>query len=182
MTSPSRRADAAANRARIIEAARPLVIGSLDFKLNEVAKTAGVGQGTLYRHFPTRDDLLAAVYRADVDALVAAAPVLLTEHPPLDALRRWFLELAAYARVKRGVLAAVTAKAGSDIAGPSKARIGDAITTLLDAGKADGAIRPDADARDVMLLIGNLTQLDDSEWDDRAPRLLDIVLDGLTVR
>lgn len=178
MTSPSRRADAAANRARIIEAARPLIVGSLDFKLNEVAKAAGVGQGTLYRHFPTREDLLAAVYHADVDALVAAAPALLAVHPPMEALRRWFRELASYVQVKRGVMAAATTPA-RELAGPSRSRIGDAVTTLLDAAKADGEIRGDADARDVILLISNLTQIEDAEWDDRAPRLLEIVLNGL---
>ena len=69
-----------------------------------IAKRAGVGQGTLYRHFPARADLLAEVYRRDVDELVAAAPALLGEHEPIEALSRWFDRVADYARVKRGVL------------------------------------------------------------------------------
>ena len=75
MNTPRLRADAAENRARIIEAARAVIANSDELKLNAIAKQAGVGQGTLYRHFPTREDLLAEVYRHDVEELVAAAPL-----------------------------------------------------------------------------------------------------------
>lgn len=179
MTSPRRRADAAANRARIIEVARDRVVSSDEFKLNEIAKAAGVGQGTLYRHFPTREALLAEVYHQDVEVLVMAAPALLAEHPPVQALAVWFRRVAAYARVKRGVFAAVTSAVQHDLSGASLGPIGDAISTLLDAGKAEGSIRPDVDARDVILLIGYLTRLDENEWDVRAFHLLDVILDGL---
>lgn len=179
LTTPRRRADAEQNRARIIEAARNHVVASNDFKLNEIAKAAGVGQGTLYRHFATREALLAEVYRADVDALVAAAPKLLAQHPPVEALARWFREVARYAKVKRGVFTAVTSPVRTDLAGSSVGRIGDAIGMILDAGKAEGQIRSNADARDVILLLGCLTQLDETEWDTRADHLLDIILDGL---
>lgn len=182
MTSPTRRADATQNRARIIAAAREHIVASDDLKLNEIARRAGVGQGTLYRHFPTREALLAEVYREDVDALVAAAPALLAEHAPIDALARWFRRVAEYARVKRGVFAAVTSAVQSDLSGHSLGPIGDAITTLLDAGQSEGTIRLDVDARDVILLIGYLTRLDDIEWDTRAQHLLDIILDGLRRR
>jgi hypothetical protein len=87
-----------------------------------------------------------------------------------------------YARVKRGVFAAVTTSVRTDLADHSIGSIGAAITSLLDAGKADGTIRGDADARDVILLIGALTRLDDDEWETRADRLLRIVLDGLRAR
>ena len=108
--SPSpRRADAVENRARIIQAARAAVATSDDLKLNAIARQAGVGQGTLYRHFPTRENLLAEVYRQDVDELVAAAPALLEKQAPLTALARWFDRVADYAQVKRGVFAAVEA-------------------------------------------------------------------------
>ena len=161
MNSPRRRADATENRGRIIDAAQALVISSDDLRLNEVAKRAGVGQGTLYRHFPTREDLLAEVYRHDVDELVAAAPALLAEHRPLEALTLWFRRVADYARVKRGVFAAVKLAVQQDLSGHSLGPIGDAVTMLLDAGKADGTIRPDVDARDVVLLIGFLSRVDD---------------------
>ena len=179
MTPPRRRSDAQQNRARILDAAREYVVASNDLKLNEIAKAAGVGQGTLYRHFPTREALLAEVYQADVEALVAAAADLLAAHPPMEAFARWLRKVAEYAKVKRGVFAAATAAVRSDLAGHSIGPIGDAITALLDAGKAQGQIRDNADARDVILLLGFLTDLDEAEWDARAQRLLDIILDGL---
>lgn len=181
MNSP-RRADATVNRARIIDAARAVIANSDEVRLNAIAKQAGVGQGTLYRHFPTREDLLAEVYRHDVDELVAAAPALLAEHEPLNALALWFDRVADYARVKRGVFAAVEVAVWRDLSAHSLGPIGDAVTTLLDAGKAGGTIRPDVDARDVILLIGYLSRLDEAEWDTRARHLLDLVLDGLRGR
>ena len=182
MTAPRRRADATENRARIIEAARAVIANSDEVKLNAIAKRAGVGQGTLYRHFPARADLLAEVYRRDVDELVAAAPALLGEHEPIEALSRWFDRVADYARVKRGVFDAVEVAVWQDLSAHSLGPIGEAITTLLDAGKADGTIRPDVDARDVVLLIGYLTRIDDAEWNARARHLLDVILDGLRRR
>jgi AcrR family transcriptional regulator len=180
MNPASLRADAAGNRARIIQAARALIANADEVKLNAIARQAGVGQGTLYRHFPTREDLLAEVYREDVGNLVAAAPALLAEHEPLNALALWFDLVADYARVKRGVFAAVELAVSQDLAAHSLGPIGEALTTLLDAGKADGTIRPDVDARDVILLIGYLTRLEPAEWDTRARHLLQVVLDGLT--
>ncbi|WP_032376121.1 TetR/AcrR family transcriptional regulator [Rhodococcoides fascians] len=174
-----RRADAVDNRSRLIAAARKIIAESDDFKLNAVAKSAGVGQGTLYRHFPTREALLSEVYRSDVEQLVAAAPGLLADHPPIDALRLWFARVAEYAEIKRGVLAAVEDAVWQGLSAHSLGPIGDAVTVLLDAGQADGSIRPDVDARDVILLIGYLTRLDAGEWDQRARHLLEIVLDGL---
>jgi AcrR family transcriptional regulator len=180
MNPASLRADAAGNRARIIQAARALIANADEVKLNAIARQAGVGQGTLYRHFPTREDLLAEVYREDVGNLVAAAPALLAEHEPLNALALWFDLVADYARVKRGVFAAVELAVSQDLAAHSLGPIGEALTTLLDAGKADGTIRPDVDARDVILLIGYLTRLEPAEWDTRARHLLQVVLAGLT--
>ncbi|UBU10527.1 TetR/AcrR family transcriptional regulator [Nonomuraea gerenzanensis] len=183
MNPPARRrADAAENRERIIEVAREVVASADELRLNEIAKRAGVGQGTLYRHFPTREHLLAEVYRKDVDDLVAAAPALLAEHDPLTALTRWLARVADYAQVKRGVLAAVEAGVWRDLSAHSLGPIGDALTTLLDAGKADGTIRPDVDARDLILLLGYLTRLEQSEWDTRARHLLRVILEGVRSR
>jgi AcrR family transcriptional regulator len=182
MNSPPRRADAAENRARIIQAARVVIANSDELRLNAIAKQAGVGQGTLYRHFPTREDLLAEVYRQDVEDLVVTAPALLAKHDPVTALARWFDRVADYARVKRGVFAAVEVAVWQHLSVHSLGPIGDAVTTLLEAGKADGTIRSDVDARDVILLIGYLSRLDEAEWDTRARHLLDIVLDGLRRR
>lgn len=174
----TRRSDAEQNRARILAAARARVVSSDDVKMNEIAKAAGVGQGTLYRHFPTREALLAEVYRDDVEALVAAAPELLARHDPMEALTQWLGRVAEYARVKRGVFTAATESVRGDLAGHSAGPIGAAVTALLDAGKDAGQIRADAEARDVILLLGYLTRLDDTEW-DRAHRILDVIATGL---
>ncbi|GAB2516241.1 TetR/AcrR family transcriptional regulator [Nocardia heshunensis] len=175
----ARRADAQRNRELILQAARDLVHEPGELKLNAVAKACGIGQGTLYRHFPTREDLLAEVYRHEVDELVTEAPRLLAMHPPLDALAAWFDRVAAYARVKRDVFAAFEASTWSDLAAHSLGPIGDAIELLLAAGRADYSIRADAEARDVIVLISWLSRLDDAELDARGPRLLSILIDGL---
>jgi AcrR family transcriptional regulator len=182
MDSTRRRADATDNRARIIQAARAAIADADEIKLNAIAKQAGVGQGTLYRHFPTREDLLVEVYREDVGELVAAAPALLAEHDPLTALARWFDRVVEYAQIKRGVFAAIEASVWRDLSAHSLGPIGDALTMLLDAGKTGGVIRSDVDARDVILLIGYLTRLEQAEWDTRARHLLGVILDGLRRR
>ncbi|AQZ60456.1 Transcriptional regulator, TetR family [[Actinomadura] parvosata subsp. kistnae] len=177
-----RRADAADNRERILEAARAVVATADEVRLNEIAKRAGVGQGTLYRHFPTREHLLAEVYRQDVDELVATAPRLLAEHDPVTALTRWLDRLVEYARIKHGVFAAVEAGVRKDLSAHSLGPIGDALTTLLDAGRAAGTVRPDVDARDLILLVGYLTRLEQDEWDTRARHLIRIILEGVRSR
>src|SRR3981189_2908491 len=90
------RSDALKNREAILQAAHDALAESPHASLNSIAKRAGVGPGTLYRHFPTREALVLAVYRHDVQQLVDSAPVLLEEHSPLDALRLWFDRLAHY--------------------------------------------------------------------------------------
>lgn len=177
--SAPRRADAQRNRERILQAARDLVREPGELKLNAVAKACGIGQGTLYRHFPTREDLLAEVYRREVEDLVAEAPRLLEAHPPLDALAAWFDRVAAYARVKRDVFAAIEAATWRDLAAHSLGPIGEAVELLLAAGRSSGSVRPDAEARDVIVLISWLSRLDDAELDARGPRLLSILIDGL---
>jgi len=175
----AQRADAQRNRERILQAARDLVREPGELKLNAVAKACGIGQGTLYRHFPTREDLLVEVYRREVDDLVAEAPRLLATHEPLEALAAWFDRVAAYARVKRDVFAAVEAATWRDLAAHSLGPIGEAVELLLAAGRSAGSIRDDAEARDVIVLISWLSRLDDAELDARGPRLLSILVDGL---
>jgi AcrR family transcriptional regulator len=174
-----RRADAQRNRERIVQAARDLVHEPGELKLNAVAKACGIGQGTLYRHFPTREDLLVEVYRREVEDLVDTAPQLLATHEPLDALAAWFDRVAAYARVKRDVFAAGEAATWRDLAAHSLGPIGEAVELLLAAGRSAGSIRDDAEARDVIVLISWLSRLDDAELDARGPRLLSILVDGL---
>src|SRR5579862_7499488 len=95
-----RRADAKQNRERILQIARDALAALPDASLNSIAKAAGVGPGTLYRHFPNREALVLAVYRQEIQQLVDLAPALLASHPPLAALRLWFDRLAHYGRIK----------------------------------------------------------------------------------
>ena len=97
------RADAQANRDRLLDVARAALAADPNASLNSIAKTAGVGAGTLYRHFPSREALVLGVYRKEIDALVALAPALLAAHPPLQAFQMWCDQLAAFSRIKHGV-------------------------------------------------------------------------------
>lgn len=182
MASRERRSDAVANRDRIVEAARAELsksTGAADLKLHGVAKTAGVGQGTLYRHFPSREHLLAEVYRHEMTQLVEAVAPLLAEHSPLEALTCWLARLVEYARVKRGVMAAIEVSAWQDLYSDQHHRLDEALERLLDRGKAAGQVRDEVDATDVILLLGALSRLPESEWDTRAHRIVTVIVDGL---
>jgi AcrR family transcriptional regulator len=182
MTERRIRADAAENRARIIAIAREQLDSTEDLRLNAVAKAAGVGQGTLYRHFPTREALLLEVYGADVAELVEAAQGLLAEHDAVTALRHWLDRVADYARVKRGVLAVLEPASGTQLATSYTPRIGEAIALLLEAGRKEGAIRDDVDEADVLSLLGFLSRMPNAEAARRASHLLGLLLDGLRTR
>ena len=177
-----RRVDACRNRERILDAARTALTAADDINavtMRSIAQRAGVGQGTLYRHFPTREDLVLAVYHTDVQRLVAAAGELSAEYPPREAIRRWLTELAAYGRVKRGVSQVVLAAATRHaIAQQWRPLVLDAVQSLLDAGARTGEIREDLDAEDVWPLLGFLWQ--EPLPMQRAERLVAVVLDGLT--
>ncbi|MDQ0378467.1 TetR/AcrR family transcriptional regulator [Amycolatopsis thermophila] len=186
MPGRERRSDAAANRERIIEVARTELSRSnraaADLKLHAVAKSAGVGQGTLYRHFPTREHLLAEVYRDELTQLVDAVAPLLAEHPPLRALTCWLERLVEYARVKRGVMAAIEASAWQDLYSGQHHRLDEALGTLLERGKAAGQVRDEVDAADVILLLGALSRIPEPDWDTRAHRLVAVIVAGLRPR
>ncbi|MZE81587.1 TetR/AcrR family transcriptional regulator [Streptomyces xinghaiensis] len=182
MSASARRPDAAQNRTRIVEAARAALAESDHVHLNEIAKRAGVGQGTLYRNFPNREALLAEVYRRDVEELVTAAPALLAEHEPVEALRHWLDRVIDYAEIKHGVLAALEPAAWQDLVAHSHNPIEDALAVLLDAGKAAGSLRTDVDAHGVLQLITYLGRLDRAAWESRARPLMNVILDGLRRR
>ena len=179
------RADAARNRARLLNAARAAFSAAEDVdavSLHGIARAAGVGQGTLYRHFPTRADLLLAVYENDVAELVDAAPRLLAEHRPREALRLWMTQLAAYGRVKRGLGQVVEAATGAALSDRWRAPVLDALDRLLAAAQREGELREDVDAADVLRLCAFLwAGRPVPGWPLRAERLIGVVLDGLAV-
>ena len=186
MPARASRSDAVANRERIVAAARAALAVSNgaagELSLHLVAKAAGVGQGTLYRHFPSREHLLAEVYRQEMGDLADAVPPLLALYPPLEALTHWLDRLIEYARVKRGVMAAIEASAWQDLYADNHGRLDEALTELLTQGKAAGEVRGDIDAADVILLLGALSRVPEAEWDARARTLVAVIVDGLRLR
>ncbi len=147
-----------------------------------MAKRAGVGVGTLYRHFPTRDDLIEAAYRNEVELLTASVDELLASHPPDIALEEWAKRFVAYAQTKRGMSGALQAviASGRDPYAATRGKLTDALATLLAAGVEKGVLRADASAEDVVLSLGGIFQLPESDdWAERAERMLGIVVDGL---
>ncbi len=174
------RADAQQNRERIIEAARDALAAGGDASLNSIAKQAGVGPGTLYRHFPSREALILAVYRYDVEQLADSAPELLADHPPIEALRLWSDRLAHYGMIKHGLAAALRAATSGGLAGETYDPVVGAISLLLTACEQNGTITPGHDPDDVLLLLGFLWRIDPGPGASvRTARLLDVVIRGL---
>ena len=179
--TPPVRAHARQNRERILQAAWESLLESNDASLNSIAKKAGVGIGTLYRHFPTREALVLEVYRHEVEQSAAAAPALLTRLAPLDALREWMERLAQYGMTKVGLADALASAASHEsLAAESYEPIIGALSLLLRANEAAGTIRPGLDPDDVLLMMGFLWRIDPkSDWRTRSGRLLDLLIDGL---
>ncbi|GLP69199.1 AcrR family transcriptional regulator [Streptomyces sp. SAI-126] len=172
------RSDARENRARILAAAREAFAEDGGVSMNQVAQRAGVGAGTLYRNFPTREALVLAVYQDEVVRIIGTVPDLLAELPPLEALRQWTIDLVEAMRRKHGLGDALSPGAHQAISEQSYGPVVAAITELLDAGKKDGSIREDADPGDFLQLTGALWRAATTP-EDRAPRMLALVLDGL---
>jgi len=176
----SLRADAQQNRDRILEVARAALAQSADASMNSIAKKAGVGAGTLYRHFPTREDLVLAVYRYDVEQLAELVPVLLAEQPPLRALRTWLDRLAHDGAMKHGLAGALQAAPGGSPTGGPYEPVIRALTQLLRACEKDGSVGPGHDPEDVMFLLSFLWRIDtDPDAGQRTSRLLDLAISGL---
>jgi AcrR family transcriptional regulator len=148
--------------------------------MNEIAKQAGVGAGTLYRHFPTREDLILAVYRHDVQKLVDSVDQILATHAPLEAFTTWFETLAAYIRVKHGLGEALHNAAIQDAINETYTPVVAAVTKLLDSAVAGNSVRRGLDPADVLLLMGYLWRVAPGEDGVRqGRRLTQIVLDGI---
>ena len=180
MTRPetTKRADARRNREKLLAAAGELFASAgTEVSLDAVAKRAGVGIGTLYRHFPTRDALVEAAYRAEVAHLCEAADELLAAHPPDVALAEWMERFVAYASAKKGMKGALQSVAtGSDLWGETRRQIVAAIAQLLDAGVAAGTLRSDVNADDVWRAMGSVWSVDS---EDQIRTLLRLLMDGL---
>lgn len=184
LDAPARRplrADAQRNYDRLIEVARETFtkLGG-DTPLEEVARRAGVGIGTLYRHFPNRLDLLEAIYREDVDRLSALARTLSVDLDPWDAMEAWLGEFSAYAATKRVLFQEIVAVAGKDaqVFIHSRAAIGEAADLVVGGAQRAGVVRADIEVTDVTRLVGGCTMMPGADAEQQR-RMLRLVLDGL---
>jgi AcrR family transcriptional regulator len=180
------RKDAARNREKLLAAAVVLFAErGTEGSLEEVAKRAGVGIGTLYRHFPTRDALVEAAYRNEVAQLRAAADELLAEQPADAALEAWMARFVEYASAKRGMRDALhsIAGGGSDLFAETRGQVTEAVAVLLEAGAEAGTLRRDVEAEDVLRAMGAIWMVaDGDDFSEQAMRILRLVLDGLRYR
>ena len=186
MPATRQRADARRNRDRLLDAAvRAFSAGGPDDTLEAIARDAGVGIGTLYRHFPTRDALVEATYRNELARLCDAAAELLQTLPADRALRVWMDRFVDYMTTKRGMadaLRAVIASGGNPYA-QSRDRLVATLTDLLRAGAAAGTVRTDVAPGDVLAgLSGVSLAAGEPAQRDQARRLLDLLMDGLRPR
>jgi AcrR family transcriptional regulator len=177
------RADAQRNRDRLLEVAvRAFSQDGPDVTLDAIAKAAGVGIGTLYRHFPTREALVDAAYRSELARLCDGVPELLAAMAPDEAMRIWMDRFVDYMTTKRGMadaLRAVIASGGNPFE-QSRSRLIAAVTMLLGAGAAAGTIRRDIEAADIFASLGGISlAAGEPAQRDQARRLLDLLMDGL---
>jgi AcrR family transcriptional regulator len=177
------RSDALRNRERLLEAAKAVFsAGGPEASLEAVARRAGVGIGTLYRHFPTREALFEAVYRREVEQLAELAERLKAEADPLEALRRWLRSNVEFVATKKGMAAALAlaAHGSSELSAYSLARLTKALGMLLERATAAGAIRADIGPEDLLrTLMGMCIIHDRPGWQASVLRLVDVFVDGL---
>ena len=156
--------------------------GGPDASLEAVARAAGVGIGTLYRHFPTREALFESVYRHEVEQLADLAERLKKERRPIEALRRWMRSVVKFVATKKGMsaaLALVIAK-DSDLVSFSSDRLTRAIGLLLDQAIAAGEVRDDISAEDLLrAIVGMCYAHEQPGWQRNVVRLIDVFVDGL---
>src|ERR1700724_4874214 len=180
------RADAVRNRERVLEAAKAVFsAGGPDASLEAVAKRAGVGIGTLYRHFPTREALFEGVHRREVQQLGDLAEQLKSEAEPVDALRRWLRSNVEFVATKKGMSAALAlaVQSSSELTAFLFDRLTKAVGALLDRAVAAGEIRADISPEDLLrALVGMCYMHDQPGWQKSVVRLLDVFVDGLRVK
>jgi AcrR family transcriptional regulator len=178
---PPIRSDARRNRDKLLEAATAAFAAAegRPVSLEAIARDAGVGIGTLYRHFPTREALVEAIYRAELADVAAAAEQLLRRHPPKAALRRWMDRYASFVAAKRGMAESLHAifDSGTMQASQTRDSIVGAVDLLLRAGADDGSLRADVRADDVVSsLVGIFVASGSAE---QAGRMLDLLVAGV---
>jgi AcrR family transcriptional regulator len=177
------RADAERNRRLLIDTAKAsFAEKGPTASLEEIARVAGVGIGTLYRHFPTRDALIEAVYRNETELLIDAAARLAETDPPLEALRAWMLVFIDYMETKQGMYALLDTVAGGapDVRAATAERLTEAMHRLVDRATASGGIRLETDPLDLLRALAGVMSV--SAGPDRkagARRLVDIMIAGL---
>ena len=178
------RSNSRRNRERILEVAQAALRRSSDASINSIAKEADVGIATVFRHFPTREELVLEVYRREMRQAVDAAPQLLAALPPLDALREWMSVMAQYAMTKQGLAEALGSRAARDaIVAEAYPPILDAIDLLLEAGRNDSSIRPDLTAEDFFLAMHGLWRIDpQGDWKRQSTMLTDLLIAGIDNR
>ncbi len=177
------RADARRNRDALLSTAAQLFAEKgVEVSLEEVARQSGVGIGTLYRHFPTREALIADVYRREVDQLCDGVAELLATLPPAAALEEWMHRFVSYVATKRGMAAALKSMvaANSELFTTSRAKINEAMAQLVSAAVDAGSVRPDADPDDVLRAMSGFCLISEEPgWQDQALRLVSLLVDGL---
>lgn len=186
-TMPTKlRADARRNREKLIEAAAAAFAEKgVETSLEEVARQADVGIGTLYRHFPTREHLVEVVYRRELESLAQAAAGLAGKYPADVALEEWMRRFVSYIAAKRGMAASLKILMGSNSALFSEGfgLVRNAFEKLLQAAAGQGLIRGDIDTTDLMHAMSSIYSMPDTpEWRDRAYRLIGLLMDGLRAK
>jgi AcrR family transcriptional regulator len=175
------RADAQRNIDALLDAAKAVfAVSGVDAPVREIATRAGVGVGTVYRHFPQRSDLVVAVFRHEVDATAEAAAQLAAEHEPGEALTRWLLRFTGFIATKRGLAAAL--HSGDPAFDPLPAyfdqHLRPALGALLTAATTAGEVRADVDPNDLLYAIANLCSAPTTR-PGHAARMVDLLIDGL---
>ena len=176
------RADAVRNRQLVLSAAADAFAArGADVPLEDIARSAGVGIGTLYRHFPTRDALVEAVYRNEIDVLCERADELLETMPPDLALAEWMRLFVRHVATKKGMLSVLKPLLGSNPSffDQTRGRATAAATKLLEAGVAAGTVRGDIDGGDLIRAVGGICMSTDQERSEASERLVDLLFDGL---
>ena len=179
------RADAVRNRTRLIAAAKPIFAAEgMSASLDEIARRAGVGIGTLYRHFPTRDALVQAVYLNETQQLAEAADDLGQTRPPVEALRAWMRLFVDYIATKQGMAEMLTSLPGgtSELYAVSGAQISKAVTALVDRAVDGGKIRLGLEPFDLLRALAGVANANAGpNWEPKAKRLVDILIDGVSL-